>query len=128
MSEPVAKPVAVTAGAARRPSIELLKFQQGVLVFCTAVLSALFIAAPNTKQWGEALAFGRRWDVLYLGTIKWLVICVAATTLVALAVHLFQNRVDGPGKGWLWLAALLTLVATLPGIRAAAFYFPPVFG
>jgi hypothetical protein len=107
---------------AREPSTALLRFHQALLVFGSALLSALLIGFPDAKTI-ELKIGGYDGARLYAHTLTNLVWMIAVAGIVAFLTQVFQPQVNAKGfsagNSLFWLFAVLTAGALAFGIRAA---------
>lgn len=118
-----------------KPSRALLKFHEGMLVFCSAVLAAIFISWPhavalvvrdprNVEEPTPTPEAALRLAEFLPHAAQFLIICIAATAILALATQLLQKQLDTPGpwrrKPLLWVLGIGTFGAVCAGAWAGA--------
>ena len=111
-----------------KPAKGLLKFQEGVIVFSSAIMGALFIGWPNLSS-TDRVPVG-----LYEDLLQHLAITVALAMLAAFVTHLSWStinrgqmpRTPEEGSCVAYCAAYgLTIMAMVPGILAVfKLWFP----
>jgi len=118
----VAAGTAAPAPGTRLPSAALLRFHQALLVFASALLSALLIGFPSAGTIKTTVG-GYGGEQLYAHTMAYLTGMIAIAGVLAFLAQILQESIDRKGFSaaniMLWLFGLLTAAALGCGIAAA---------
>ena len=123
----IAAPPAEGTVSSGKPAVGLLRFQQGMLVFASAIIAALFAGWPKSDFTETYWLFGRYLvgrDAL-AWVLEWLVCCVILGTVTAILTQINRDGVETLGKGRGLGLTVLTVGSAAFGFLAA---LPFVFG
>ena len=110
-------------GGGSDPAACLLKFQQGLLVFTSALLAAIFIGWPHYAVWFKTETHGfDTGQALIAWTADLLVVTAVLATLAAFVTQLCRKSIDSWSSGAGIVSAFLTALAVVSGGLAAGPY------